>query len=233
MATSKIQHHRDVIDALLEKADPLLSDLGLGKASSNRDDPRLEPNFVRRAVSRLPEETEITAGLADLWLDLSMAQGAHRRRTEPPASPFQKQGRKLVAEIAKIADWDLSWRLVELADQIRRSHSKKGASIADLILRQAQPMLQCWIGGEARIVGAAAWLPPTAQDLPIEQLDAVWLRPEQALRRRWLDKEEANRFLMLVRAAQQVQYAELEDCQRSFNTAEAEGRPRDLGDRRL
>lgn len=233
MATSKIEHHRQVIENLIHSSGGLLPSLGIESAKSNLTDKRLSPDYLRQAVGRLPPEAIITAGLADLWLDLSMKQGAHRRRTEPPASPFRKKGRTLVAEQAKIADWDLAWRLQEFAEEIRQSRSKHGASIADMLLSQSQPMLQAWVDGEQQIVGAACWLPANAADLTIESLDVEWLRPDQALRRRWLDKHEAHSFLTLVRLAQQIQYSELEEAQRVLNTGEATGEPKNLSDRRL
>lgn len=211
VATSKAQYHKESLTQVL-----LACGLKPGRAWETND-------TLRALIDAKPDSVELLAGVADFWLDLDKKTGPARRKAPDPPSPFRKRGQKWVATKGKVAEWDLAWRMKAVAQILTQSKSPRGRSMAEAFLLGRMPMAM-WCGGiEPQMVGPAVMLPSGVERLAVEDLDVVWLRPDQALRRRWLDPQDAHDFLALFRAAQKLYADELEEVQRNFNTADALG----------
>lgn len=211
MATSKAQYHKESLTQVL-----LACGLKPGRAWETND-------TLRALIDDKPDSVELLAGVADFWLDLDKKTGPARRKAPDPPSPFGKRGQKWVATKGEVAEWDLAWRMKAVAQVLTQSKSARGRSMAEAFLLERMPMAM-WCGGiEPQIVGPAVMLPSGVERLAVEALDLIWLRPDQALRRRWLDPHDAHDFLALFRAAQKLHADELEEVQSNFNTADALG----------
>ncbi|ATE70766.1 hypothetical protein [Lysobacter capsici] len=218
MATSKAQYHKESLAQVL-----LACGLKPGRAWETND-------TLRALIDAKPDSVELLAGVADFWLDLDKKTGPARRKAPDPPSPFRKRGQKWVATKGKVAEWDLAWRMKAVAQILTQSKSPRGRSMAEAFLLERMPMAM-WCGGiEPQMLGPAVMLPSDVERLAVEALDVVWLRPDQALRRRWLDPQDAHDFLLLFRAAQKLHADELEEIQRALNTPQSIG-TRDRGGR--
>lgn len=225
MATSKIEYHRECIEQVLAQlgmAREWTAPKEKGETEASRE--ARGHQLLRQRLDALASTALMTAGLADFWLDLDHYEGPRRRKTQPPESPFNKQGRKQVGEKARIAAWHDAWERKKLAHAIegmaQLARSPEGKAAYEILLRQAMG----WVTSQDTIVGNLAWLPALPDALP--GLDIEWLRLDQALERRWTDRKEAGRWLALFAGCQRMQLAHLEQVQLDMATPEAPSRPR-------
>jgi hypothetical protein len=220
MATSKNQYHDSVLQQVLKAC---------GLAA---DHEWKGHDTLRLLIDAKPDSIELLAGVADFWLDLDKKTGPARRSAFDPPSPFRQCGQRLVASKGQVAEWDLAWRKKQAFQILAQSKSPRGRAVAEKVLRDPLPML-LWCGPTGPlVVGPAVLLPRSVEQLAVEELDVAWLRPDQALRRRWLDLQAAHDFLVFLRAAQRLHADELEQRQRVLNTASATA-TRDPGHGRL
>lgn len=212
MSKRKKEYHQQVIPGVLALT-------GLRPTQAH-----LPADFLRSKLDALLDHIEMTAGTADYWLDLDQSEGAARRRALDPVSPFRKRHRAWIAAKGKIALWDLEWRKREVAQILKTAKSKEGAKLAEAFLAGKLPMVMALADDRDVVLGAADWMPVSAQSIDPATIDIRWLRPNQALKFPWHDQVEAQQFLALLRAAQALQADALETIQRDFSTAQATGR---------
>lgn len=162
-------------------------------------DPRLHTHEdLRQAIERLPDDTHLHVTVADLWLNLSKYQSQQRRQQEPPPSPFTKQGKELVGGKADIRDWDNAWLEIEHLRQGARIYALSGTGAARAQAVKFRERLAVLTGGNGVVMGFVDQMTPTALAHALTQpaqLRVVDLSLDQALARRWWDKDEHLRVL--------------------------------------
>ena len=153
---------------------------------------------LRRAIERLPDDTHLHVTVADLWLNLSKYQSQERRRQDPPPSPFRKQGKDLVAVKADIRDWDNAWLEIEHLRLGAKIYALSGTRAARTQAVKFRERLAVLTGGNGVVMGFVDQMTPTALAHALTQpaqLRVVDLSLDQALARRWWDKDEHLRVL--------------------------------------
>lgn len=215
MSTSKAQYHREQVELVLEAC------------NLKPTDAHLPYDYLRAQIDELGDDAMLTAGVADFWLDLDKEDGPKQRRIEPPKSPFKRMGNKRWATKAEVAEWDLAWRARKAADLLRKSKSKRGSTLAETFLYQRFPMVMALIGDKRQVVGMAGWLPSIAQSLKVDQIDIDWLRPDQALRLPWLDRNEAAQWQSMLVGMHRRLEQEVAEFQANDQTGPATGPSRE------
>lgn len=153
---------------------------------------------LRRAIERLPDDTHLHVTVVDLWLNLSKYQSQQRRQQEPPPSPFTKQGKDLVAVKADIRDWDSAWLEIEHLRQGAKVYALSGRGAARAQAEKFRERLAVLTGGNGVVMGFVDQMAPNALAHALtqpERLRVVDLTLDEALGRRWWDKDDQLRVL--------------------------------------
>lgn len=210
MADSKIEYHRQNIEGVLR---------AIGKPAR---DAHLPHEALRTWLDRASDADEFRVGVADFWLDISQQEGRQRRKQLSPPSPFRKSGTKWVAPKRDVGEWGDAWLLREAAKVLKRSRTTGGKSIAETLLTTPGLFLTLRGGEEDEIIGHCAWLPILAERyVPAaltQDFDVLWLRPAEALMRRWREPKEAQNWQEIVIGCHRMIEADIERSILSMST---------------
>lgn len=202
MADSKIEYHRQNIEGVLR---------ALGKPLQVG---HLPHEKLRTWLDRAGDGDEFRVGVADFWLDISQHEGRWRRRQPSPPSPFRRAGTKLVAPKRDVGAWGDAWLLREAAKVLKRSRTAGGKQMASALLATPGPYLTLRGGEEDEIIGHCAWLPESAEHhvamAQMQDLDVQWIRPAEALMRRWRDPKDAQDWQEIVIGCHRMIEADIE-----------------------
>lgn len=216
MGTSKIEYHRENIEHVLDAAQ-------IEKRNGHYDH-----DFLRLKLDEREDSAEFMAGVADFWLGLDKKEGADRRDSPFPHSPFYPRGTRSLAKKRPIAEWDEAWRRLEAAKIMAAVRTPLGRQWAEELAAVGSPYLMGFIDGRDQVIGHGAWLPHGAGGLISEMdsrdLDVHWLRPAQALRLPWWDRAEAATWVDIVKGCHRMIEADVEAFQLKHSTPEPTNR---------
>lgn len=212
MADSKIEYHRQNIEGVLR---------AIGKPSQEG---HLPHEKLRTWLDRARDGDEFRVGVADFWLDISQHEGRWRRKQPSPPSPFRRSGTKLVAPKRDVGEWGDAWLLREAARVLKRSRTAGGKNFANALLATRGPFLTLRGAEEDEIAGHCAWLPVRAEHhvamAPTVDLDVQWIRPAEALLRRWREPKEAQNWQEIVIGCHRMIEADIERSILSMSTTD-------------
>lgn len=185
----------------------------------------MDSSSLSRRIDSLPGDTQLKAGLADLWLKLSQTEGMHRRRVSPPPSPFRKipgRGNAKWASKDEIVRWDAAWRLRETASEARQKMLRSGSSkVANASAILQQKLL--WLVENGDVLGWIEELDVSAFDqASVADLDIQSWTIQQALHKPWRAHDEQDLWVKRYEAGNRLLEAQVK---RLALTARARLRP--------